>query len=75
METIQKTIPRQKTVSAGSLLSHKERDHAARRGWLFGVEVDGETYLVPAHRQVPAHATIPRTADGSLLGVACVTGG
>ena len=63
------------TVEAGSLLRAEERKSAAQRGWLFGVEVDGKTYLTPAHRQVPAQATIPRTSAGSLIGVSAVTGG
>lgn len=63
------------TVRADSLLKADEREVASRRGWIFGIEFEGQTYLVPAHRQVPAGATIPRTAAGSLVGVAAVTGG
>ena len=63
------------TVRADTLLKQEERKLAGKRGWIFGVEVDGRTYLVPAHRQVPAGATVPRTAAGSLIGVAAVTGG
>ena len=63
------------TIQAGSLLAPEEFKTAQKRGWLFGVEVEGKTYLVPAHRQVPKNATLPRTSSGSLVGVAAVTGG
>lgn len=64
-----------KTVRADSLLREGERKLAAKRGWTFGVEYQGVTYPVQAHRQVPVGATVPRAAAGSLIGVAGVTGG
>ena len=63
------------TVRADALLTEQERATVAKRGIIFGVEHEGMTYLVPAHRQVPAAATVPRTASGALVGVAGVTGG
>ena len=65
----------QQTVRADSLLTETERKVAAKRGIIFGIEHDGITYLVPAHRQVPVGSTVPRTSRGSLIGVATVTGG
>ena len=74
--SVAEAVPAAKqTVRADSLLTETERKVAAKRGIIFGIEHDGITYLVPAHRQVPVGSTVPRTSRGSLIGVAAVTGG
>ena len=64
-----------KTVKALSLLSAQEQKIVPKTTAFIVVKSEGVCYTVPPHVQVPASATVVRTASGALVGIAAVVGG